>query len=445
MWNITSYIWLLSQGNIEEGVDMYIETDRANRLDRQTAIEDTLCDVLLTDASSRQSLVAMRSLGERGLRVAAFENTDYLPAPAFSSRWCRYKATCSADEGTPESIAHLEQVLDSTQVRVLIASSDATVEMARQHRERLEQHVRVALAKTPALAVAVNKERTLSVARRLGLGVPRAVTVGSANEVGTALREIGLPAVVKPVESWVWNKQQGMRIISRLVTTQDEARQAVDELTSFGGSVLFQEFLSGRREAISFFYANGQMHARFAQWAKRTNPPLGGTSVLRQSIAIPSDIGEQAERLVREIKLEGYSEVEFRRDSQGCPYLMEINPRLSASVELAVRAGVDFPYLLYQWAMGERIDVVKDYRVGIWMRYLGGDIATTIAALRQRGRPGITPPVAAIADFFLSFLMSMNYDYLDWKDLYPMISAMVGFPRYLWQRGKRHATKSKAP
>src|SRR6202023_1089385 len=92
----------------------------------------------------------------------------------------------------------------------------------------------------------------------------------------------------------------------------------------------------------------GQIYARFAQWAKRTDPPLGGTSVLRQSIPIPPDIGDQAERLVIEIELEGYSEVEFRRDNGGIPYLMEINPRLSASVEIAVRSGVDFPYLLYQ-------------------------------------------------------------------------------------------------
>lgn len=60
-----------------------------------------------------------------------------------------------------------------------------------------------------------------------------------------------------------------------------------------------------------------------------------------------------------------FNEVEFWRDSAGIPYLMEINPRLSASVELAVRVGVDFPYLLYQWANGDHIPMVKEYRTGI--------------------------------------------------------------------------------
>ncbi|PYP75030.1 MAG: hypothetical protein DMD25_14030, partial [Gemmatimonadetes bacterium] len=192
---------------------------------------------------------------------------------------------------------------------------------------------------------------------------------------------------------------------------------------------LVQQLLTGRREAVSFLYADGAVSARFAQWAKRTSPPLGGNSVLRQSIAIPPDTGRYAESLVREINLEGYCEVEFRRDAAGVPYLMEINPRLSASVEIAVRAGVDFPYLLYQWASGGPIERVAGYRIGGWMRHLGGDITTTLAALRQRGRPGITPPVRTVWDFGMSFLRPTAYDYLQWTDLRPAVMATTNFAR----------------
>jgi predicted ATP-grasp superfamily ATP-dependent carboligase len=156
--------------------------------------------------------------------------------------------------------------------------------------------------------------------------------------------------------------------------------------------------------------------------------------VLRQSIAIPEDIGEQAERLVREIELEGYSEVEFRRDSEGKPYLMEINPRLSASVEVAMRAGVDFSYLLYQWASGDRIDHVKSYRVGGWMRYLGGDVITTIQSFTQRGRPGVTPPTQAILGFIGSFFLPMGYDYVNWKDPVPAFAATADFCNYVLRK-----------
>ncbi|GAC1388684.1 MAG: hypothetical protein NVSMB49_01590 [Ktedonobacteraceae bacterium] len=411
------------QGNSQ--VDFVVE----NRLPIQEQAANhpsAAYDALILDARLRQALVTVRSLGIHGLRVVALEHA---PVPTFASRWCQRSVVCPANEGTVDYLTFLKDVLDYTGARVVIPSSDGTIALLRQHRERLEQHVHLALASEPALTIAVNKEQTLAIAKHLGLGIPEGITVGSLDEVPEALRDVGLPAVVKPVESWLWAEHQSARLVSRLVTTPEEAQQAVEELTCFGGTTLFQKFLSGKREAVSFLYAQGKMHARFAQWAKRTEPPLGGQSVLRQSIAVPVDIGEQAERLVREIDLEGYSEVEFRRDSSGVPYLMEINPRLSASVEIAVRSGVDFPHLLYQWASGEPIDTITNYRVGKWMRYLKGDIMTTIAALQQRGRPGVTPPVQSLVGFCLSFFVPMGYDYLDWKDPVPALQATTSFTR----------------
>lgn len=385
------------------------------------------CDALILNASLRQSLVAVRSLGQRGLQVSAAG--AHRDTPALSSRWCRECLVFPPEEALEEYLATLEAWLARARARVLIASNDATIALLRAHRERLERLVRLALADEPALAIAVDKAQTLKLARCLGLRVPRAVVVREVGDVPEALREIGLPAVVKPCESWLWNGREGARLGAELVGTTAEACHAVATVTQFGGAALFQEFLTGRREAVSLLYAHGEVYARFAQWARRTHPPLGGISVVRQSIAIPPDIGYQAEALVRAIDLEGYSEIEFRRDAGGVPYLMEINPRLSASVEVAVRAGVDFPSLLYQWASGGSIERVRHYRIGGWMRHLGGDIETTVVSLRQRGRPGIASPLRALLDFGLSFLKPMAYDYLAWNDPLPAIRATTAFTR----------------
>ena len=387
----------------------------------------TTFDALVLNARLRQSLVTVRSLGRRGLSVAAVETVDQVPT--FSSRWCERAYVFPVADGTEPYLAHLEEVLVSAGTPVVIPSHDGTIALLRRHRARFDSVARLALANEPALAVAVSKERTLEIAVRLGLRAPRSAVVRAIGDAPVALKEIGLPAVIKPCESWLWQGAQGAWAGPRLVTSEIEAAQAVRELTRFGGAALWQELLMGQREAVSFLYANGRMHARFAQRATRTRPPLGGESVLRQSIAVPDDIGCQAERLVREIDLQGYSEVEFRRDRAGVPYLMEINPRLSASVEIAVRAGVDFPYLLYQWARGGPIDTIAGYRVGGWMRHLGGDIETTLQALGERGRPGVTPPVRALLDFGFTFLRPMGYDYAAGDDPLPAITATANFTR----------------
>ncbi len=400
----------------------------------QPPVGNSMYDALVLDAGLRQSLATVRSLGSRGLRVAALETADSGEVPTFASRWCQQRFVCPAKPGTEAYLSYVEQLLDQIRVRVLITSSDATIALIRRHREHLERRVRLALAKEPALGIAISKEHTLAIARQLGLGVPRAVSVAAVSEVAAALHEIGLPAVVKPVESWAWDGHQGSRIVSQLVTTPEEARRAVEELTRFGGTTLFQEFLPGRRESLSLFCANGEVYARFAFWGKRTNPPLGGTYTLRQAIAFPPDTGEQAERLVRAIGLEGYAQVEFRRDAAGTPYLMEINPRLNLAIAHAVSAGVDFPYLLYRWANGEQVERVQSYRVGGWMRYLNGDIRATTGSVRQRGRPGVPSPARAILDFCLACFRPMKYDYVDWRDLRPAWKATKGFFAYHWSR-----------
>jgi len=399
----------------------------------------TPIDALVLDARLRQSLATIRSLGRRGMSIAALDTMAEVPA--FCSRWCRQRFVCPAEDASDAYVAYVEQLLEHVGARVLIPSHDGTIAVLRRHRARLERRVRLALAAEPSISLAVDKAQTLAIAERLGIRVPSTLAISGAADLAPALKQIGLPAVVKPTESWLGAGDAGAWIGPQLVTSVDEARRAVAEITRRGGVALFQRLLTGRREAVSFLYAGGEIYARFAQWAKRTRPPLGGESVLRQSIAVPLDVGGQAERLVREMNLEGYSEIEFRRDRAGVPHLMEVNPRLSASVDIAVRCGVDFPRLLYQWADGSPIDRMDRYRVGRWMRYLQGDVMTTIAALEQRGRPGIASPVQTLAAFGWSFLRPMRYDYVDWIDPVPAVKALAGFAREIGRSAVRTAVR----
>src|SRR5712691_4607534 len=180
-------------------------------------------DTLVLDAILRQSLTTVRSLGSRGLRVATLGTTG--KEPSSSSRWCQQVFVSPAEDGTDEYLHYLEKVLDHSGACVLITASDATIALIRRHRERLEQRVRIALAKEAALAIAINKPQTLGIAKRLGLHIPGAISVRAVSEVEGAIREIGLPAVVKPAESWVGDEHHGERLASQLVTTPDQARR----------------------------------------------------------------------------------------------------------------------------------------------------------------------------------------------------------------------------
>jgi thioredoxin reductase/predicted ATP-grasp superfamily ATP-dependent carboligase len=398
---------------------------------------------LVLDARTRPGLVAVRELGKAGIVAHAVDSDPR--APAFASRWA-VTSTVVPDFGI-DADAYVDALLRlcaEHRPRSMIPSHDGSIEALRNRRSELERVVGLALATEEALAVAVDKRQTLAFAAELGMRVPRGAIVHTDEEAAAAVAEVGLPAVIKPLRSWVQAPagvadDPGQRLIARIATALPEALGATRSMLEVGAGAVIQEWLPGDREALSFFYAHGRIWARFAQRADRTSPPLGGNSVMRESIPLPQDIAAQAERLVVELGIEGYSEVEFRRDRNGGAALMEINPRLSASVEMATRAGVSFPRLLHAWAAGEPLEAVEGYRTGLRMRWLGGDLEWLDHALKRPGEPDVPSRATAARIFIGACARPSGYDYLDRRDPRPALRAVAGAASDYGARARRRA------
>ncbi len=330
--------------------------------------------------------------------------------------------------------------------RVVIPSMDGSVAALRSWRSCFEQHgVALALASEAALDAANDKKSTLAFAAELGIPFPRTIPVECAGDTKAALAEVGFPAVIKPTRSWVSNADQATRVVSRAVLDESDAVRYVEELILLGGSPVIQQMAHGPREAVSLFYAKGEVWAKFAQVAYRTTPVLGGVSVVREGIPMPADLESAAVALVRELDLEGYCEVEFRRDASGCPLLMEINARLSGSIEVAIRSGVPFPALLWHWAAGDTpLAAVEGYQTGVKMRYLKGDMKWLWENIENRGRqPDGVSPQMAIATFARDFIHRQSYDYMDRHDLGPALAALaanVSLARRKLSKGAQRST-----
>src|SRR4051812_20442121 len=199
-------------------------------------------DAMVLDADERQSLVTVRSLGRTGLRVGAFDDTPY--PPAATSRWC--SARRRLPDGA-DSWRYLDAVLDLVhrhRPRVVFSARDSTIEALRERRAEIERETMLALAAEPALEIAVSKERTLALAQRLGIPVPLSVPIADPGAAADATVRTGLPAVVKPVRSWVQPADgAGRRLSCVVVTNGPEARRATEAAMRAGGQVLLQEWL----------------------------------------------------------------------------------------------------------------------------------------------------------------------------------------------------------
>ena len=412
------------------------------RPENSTASRSVTVDTLIADASQRQALVALRELGREGLKVGALDSDAH--APGLASKWASERLVVPAFVQSQK--AYVDAVLAACsehQPKSMLLGHDGSIEALRARRAEVERVVGLALAPEEALAVAVDKTRTLAFAETIGLRAPRGEFVTEPTHAAAAIDAVGLPAVVKPTRSWAQEAGVGQRLIAVVARTRDDAVRAIDEVLSQGIEVVVQEWLPGDREAISFMLAQGRIWARFAQRADRTFPPLGGNSVLRVSTPLPEDVAPLAERLVMELGLDGYSEVEFRRDADGRPALMEINPRLSASVEIAVRAGVPFPRLLHDWASGQPLQEAAGYREGLRMRWLGGDLSWLKSVMGDRRGPDVPSRPRALAMFAADFARPMHYDYLDHGDPRPALTAASGMARRV-RNGNHRPSSARA-
>lgn len=408
----------------EETLD---ETARDQKVS-ETATEREQYDILILDGSHKHSLTSARSLARAGLRVAIGESIgQYLPhhePPSFQSRYCA-RALVLPDY-VSESAAYVEEVLAFVRkhrVRVVLPVGDANITLLAPHRERFVEYGSfLAVASDAALEIANDKVRTLEVASKLDIAYPKSVQVSSVEDLRTAEAQFGYPYVLKPTVSWTGAVPD--RMVPLEVINEAEATEATTRFLATGCEVLAQQLATGRREGVSLFIVNGELLGFCGCAALRTTPPLGGVSVMRESIPVPEELLQAAVSLATTIGVEGPSEVEFRRDASGNPLLMEINARLAGTLENAIHSGVDFPLMIWQWGTGQPIKPVKSYRTGVRTRWLAGDLRWLWDGVLQAGRPDSVSPARGAWTFTSEFFRTRHYDFVDRRDMRPAFAEL---------------------
>jgi predicted ATP-grasp superfamily ATP-dependent carboligase len=385
-------------------------------------------DVLVLDGGARQSLVCVRSLGRAGLRVAVGETCEDIdrthPALGFRSRYAARSVVLPSF--VPDTSAFIAAVLEFVRehpTRVVLPSGDRVIGALVPIRDQFTAlGSTLALPPTRAVDIASDKDRTIEVALSLGIRCPRSMRIDSMDKLATLRAEFSFPFVLKPTASWTPLSPGRLKTIE--VMDEAELTAVAEEFLSAGVGIVAQEWVGGQREEIDLFMVDGEVRASFAWVMKRTFPTLGGVSTARESIPMPPDTYALATELVREVGLEGMCDVEFRRDTAGRPYLMEINPRLPGATELGLRCGVDFPLLIWQWATGQPVGQVQGYLTGRRSRWLRGELRWLRNNFREAGRPDALPRRKALWRFLAEFARTWHYDCLDWRDLGPSMAEL---------------------
>jgi len=107
-------------------------------------------------------------------------------------------------------------------------------------------------------------------------------------------------------------------------------------------------------------------------------------------------------------------------DDKGNAYLMEVNTRFWGSLQLAIDAGVDFPYLLHQITCGDNVQRLEHYKVGQRLRWLLGDIDSLYLAMKSRTY-SIKQKLVYLLKFLAPHPLSTKHEINRFSDMRPAV------------------------
>jgi len=360
--------------------------------------------ILIPDANSTNVLAVIRRLGRAGFHVVQTMDLDHVSLSCLARS--RYAEVVDLDglNGCGRW-PDLWFFLGGRRVDAVLPVGHVMSAFMSLNRDRLDGlGIRTCTPQYPVFKFGHDKLLTMEAA--MDAGVPCPAFWGPEEWPGIQI----FPLIVKG------RKSCGVDAGVRFVSNARELGLALNELCSKEGlglitdySPLIQEYIPGDIYDVVGLYSRGSPRVAIAQRRVETIPLSGGPGVWNVTVDAP-ELVEQSCALLDHVGWHGPYQTEWVLDRRDNRFkLIELNPKLWGTLELAIRAGVDVPVLTARLALGEDIPQVMGYRVGVKKFWPLTNL------LNFRESPSLRRGIMA------TFLPEM----IDWRDPLPSIHGIL--------------------
>lgn len=400
-----------------------------------TAAPQTTGPVLVLDADQASALAIVRSLGRQGVVVHVAHDQDR-PLAAYSrhaAQSLRYPDPLRDESAFVDWLVHH---LAQAAVALVIPVTERTLVPIMRQRQRFDDRL-IAMAPSDALEQVLDKDRTLELARRLGVPTPRSVSIASIDELDAALSMIGFPVVVKPSRSVGEHHGQRVQLSVSYAHSMPELQAQVQHALRHGG-VILQEYFRGDGVGVELIADRGHVRHAFQHRRLHEVPLTGGGSSLRVSETVVPALHSASAQLMQALGWHGVAMVEFKyAPATGEFRLMEINGRFWGSLPLAVAAGADFPVMVHELMTRGGVSPRPPARPGVLCRHMARDILWLEHVLRKAAPPGLVALPSrrqVLRDSLLVLSRRHHFDVQTWRDPLPGLVDIGQVLRVQWQR-----------
>lgn len=324
-----------------------------------------------------QVLSVARSLKEGGCNVIALlhENDYSIHSKSIDALFTTNASPLKGNKYLEKIIS----ILDSVHIDVIIPLSDQTAELLSIHKDFIESRysVKCAIPSYDVFQKANDKWELLHLCEQHKLPHPktRQIRTDSLEEIS---KYVGFPALIKP------NISVGARGIT-LVNSLNELKLKYTQVIKQYGESTLQEFIEngGAPYYNVMLYRNssGKIVNSVVLKIIRYYPIKGGSSSFGETIEC-NELVDICKRCLEVLNWEGFADFDVLRTKTGEFKIIEINPRVPASLRAAEVSGVNFPMIIVNDLLKQNYTHCQ-YNPHKQLRYLGLDIMWFIASNRR--------------------------------------------------------------
>ena len=303
--------------------------------------------ILLLNADFVQAYSVSKGLKKAGYYViAAMPNKM---AYGYFSHYPDKKLISPEDAESKEYYEFVVEAIKKYSADAIIALDNPSSEFLSHNYEALTG-MGVAVASLPweRFIVAHNKEKLMAFCEERGLSVPRTMplTVDSVDEVAAY---VGFPAMIKP------NISNGARGIVKVNSLEELKAQVEDSIATYGECTLQQFIDNGDEYYNVMMYRNreGKIMPSCIIEIQRYFPIVGGSSSFCVTVE-NKELTDMCAKVLDKLDWVGMADFDVLLDKKEGFKIIEINPRVPASVHAAYASGINFPEIIARDILGEK-------------------------------------------------------------------------------------------
>ena len=319
----------------------------------------------------------LKNNGERNIKIIGVDmGDDPTVLQMVDACYCTPKATDSS------YVDRLLEICKKEKVDVVMPFMSVELLPLIDRKKEFENlGVKVSVSDRHSVEITNNKYSFYRFLKENNLKVPKFAHIKKWEDLIPACEACGYPKNAVCVKATESSGSRGVRIIkpniskfdllfnekpNSFYTTMDNLLETLKEKETMP-EMMAMEYLPGEEGSVDLLAENGKILYMAYRESNVNLHSIPQMATLRKN----KEAYEIAEKVVSALGLSGSADLDFKNDENGHPVLMEINPRIAATMRIFKEGGLNLPYLRIKQLLGEKLPEINiKYGIIMKRRYL---------------------------------------------------------------------------